>query len=76
MYFPWQDALLWGILTYVARGICPDSLQRVINYLPIPFKNLAYSLVNPVLSRCVHFKLGLNILEDTEPIIFHYNLLF
>jgi hypothetical protein len=48
----------------------------LLNYLPIQFKNLAYSPVNPVLSRYVHFKLGLNILEDTEPIMFHYILLF
>lgn len=50
--------------------------DRVINYLPIPFKNLAYSPANPVLSRYVHFKLGLNILEDTEPTMFHYIILF
>jgi hypothetical protein len=50
--------------------------RLLVNYLPIPFKTLAYSTVNPVLSRYVNFKLGLNILEDKEPIMFHYILIF
>jgi len=66
MYFPWQDAWLWGILTYVPEASAQIQDKELLpNYLPIPFKNLAYSPVNPVLSRYVHFKLGLNVLEDT-----------
>jgi len=64
----------WSMWPEAAAHIHDKGL--LLNYLPIPFKNLAYSPVNPVLSRYVHFKLGLNILEDTEPIMFHYILLF
>jgi hypothetical protein len=48
----------------------------LVNYLPIPYKTLAYSTVNSVLFRYVNFKLGLNILEGKEPIMFHYILIF
>jgi hypothetical protein len=48
----------------------------IVNYFSIPFKTLAYSTINSVLPRYINFKLGLNILENTEPIMFHYIFLF
>ena len=76
MYFTWQDVCgpSWSVWPEAASQIHDKGI--LLNYLPIPYKNLAYSPVNPVLSMYVHFKLGLNMLEDTEPIMFHHILLF